>query len=99
MANPGTYKIIAKMQVQPEHLKTFKMLAAELVDKSSKEAGNLHYSLNSARKEPCLMVFTEAWRDKEAIRSHNESEHFARLLPQLLEFCAQEPVTEIYIEE
>lgn len=99
MANPGAYKIIAKMQVQPEHLKTFKMLAAELVACSCAEAGNLHYSLNSGRKEPCLMVFTETWRDKEAIRIHNESEHFTRLLPQLLELCVQEPVTEIYIEE
>ena len=98
MANPGAYKIVAKMLVKPENLEHFQILAAQLVKASAAEEGNLHYSLNVNKKNPCLMAFTECWEDKEAIRIHNATEHFQTILPQLLDLCEGEPVTEMYIE-
>lgn len=94
----GSYKIIAKMKTKPDRVEQFKVLAAQLVRDSAAEPGNLHYSLNTCRKDPCLMVFTECWKDKAAIAEHNASEHFKTVLPQLLALCSEEPVTEIYKE-
>lgn len=91
-------KIVAKMQVKPENLETFKNLAAELVEKSRQEPGNCAYSLNASKKDSCLLAFIETWQDKEALKVHKQTEHFTRILPQLLQLCNEDPVSEMYTE-
>ena len=86
------------MQVSAENVETFKTLAAELVEKSRAEEGNVFYSLNVNKKDPCTLAFIECWKDKAAIKSHNETEHFTRILPRLLALCSQTPTTELYVE-
>jgi len=95
---PGSIKIVAKMPVKEENLEAFCRLAGELVEKSREEAGNVYYSLNVSKKDPCLLTFLECWADKAALKAHNSTEHFTRILPQLLVLCSGEPTTELYIE-
>ena len=91
-------RIVAKMPVAEENLQLFKTLAAELVEKSRQEEGNISYTLNAGKKNPNVLVFIECWRDKEAIKTHNATEHFQRILPQLVALCDGQPESEIYIE-
>lgn len=90
-------KIIAKMPVPAENVQTFKELAAELVERSRQEPGNVFYSLNEG-KEPGMLVFVECWKDKDAIRAHNAMEHFTRILPQLVQLCDGSPTKEVWSE-
>ena len=76
-------KIIAKFQVKPEKIYKFRALGAELVESSRAEAGNLSYTMNVNTTDPLLYAFIEVWKDQAAIDSHNASEHFTRLFPQL----------------
>ena len=95
---PGSIKIVAKMPVAEENVEKFKALAVELVEKSRQEPGNIFYSLNVHRKDPCLLTFIECWKDKDAIKSHNASEHFTRIFPQLAALCNGEPSAEMFVE-
>lgn len=98
MEYTGHIKIVAKMPVAPENVEKFVALASELIEASRKEEGNICYSLNADKKDPNTLVFTECWKDKEAIRFHNHTEHFTRILPQLKDLCCADPSSELYLE-
>ncbi len=88
---------VVKMPVPQENTEKFIALAAELVEKSQKEPGNIYYHLTVSKKDPCCLTFLECWQDKAAIAYHNETEHFTRILPQLLALCDGNPVKETYL--
>ena len=98
MEYTGHIKIVAKFPIAPENAEKFVTLASALIEASRAEAGNIHYSLNTDKKDPNTLVFTECWKDKEAIRFHNRTEHFTRILPQLKELCCGDPSSEMYLE-
>jgi PTH1 family peptidyl-tRNA hydrolase len=58
-----------------------------LVEKSSKESGNISYSLNVSTENPNLFAIIEFWKDQAAIDYHNETPHFKEILPKLAEMC------------
>ena len=76
-------KITAKLIVKEEKIDEFQKLAGELVQKSRAEEGNVSYSLNQSIHDPKIHCFIEIWKDEGVVESHNASEHFTRILPQL----------------
>jgi len=96
MNDPGGIHFVVKMKLAEENVPKFKALAAELVESSRKEAGNIYYCLTVNKKDPNQLVFLECWKDKDAIAFHNETEPFQRILPQLLALCTAPPVKETY---
>lgn len=94
----GTLKIVARMPVKQEKHQQFIALAAELIEKSRQEDGNFHYSLNTSKKDPDCLVFLEAWKDKEALKVHKATEHFQRILPQLVALCDGQPESEMFTQ-
>ena len=94
----GTIAIVAKMPVPQENQEAFLKLAEELVAKSRQEEGNLYYALNVSKKDENCLAFVESWKDKEAVKAHNATEHFQRILPQLRALCVGEPNTELFTQ-
>ena len=90
--------LVVKMPVCAENQEKFRSVAAELIEKSRQEAGNISYCLGTTKKDPEALIFLECWKDREAIAFHNETEHFKRILPQLLALCNGAPTKETYIE-
>ena len=88
---------VVKMPVPQENTEAFLSLAKELVAKSQQEPGNIYYHLTVSKKDPTQLTFLECWKDKAAIAYHNETEHFTRILPQLLALCSGAPVKETYL--
>lgn len=76
-------KIVSKNLIKEDKVEEFKSLMKELVEKSSAEEGNIHYSLNVSINNPRMFTFIEFWRDQEAIDKHNATEHFQRLVPMM----------------
>jgi quinol monooxygenase YgiN len=91
-------KIVANMKVQPEKVAEFKATAKEIVEKSRAEAGNISYSLNQSTGDANTLAFIEIWKDQTALDTHNASEHFTRILPQLGAMCTEAPAIELYTE-
>ena len=92
-------KLVARRRIRPECVEAFQRLAAELVEKSRAEAGNLSYTLNRSLDDPMLFCFLESWRDQAAIDFHNASEHFTRIVPQFAALTEQQLPLERYAEE
>lgn len=91
-------KIVADNFVQEDAVQTFIELAAELVKKSRKEEGNISYSLYEDLSDPSHLTFVEEWKDSDAIRAHNASEHFTKIFPKLGALCVQESIINTYKE-
>ena len=91
-------KIVAKMHVKESCVEEFKAQAEELVAKSQAEQGNIFYSLNVSKEDPCTLAFIECWKDQAAIDFHNATEHFTGILPKLGEMCEGEGSVDIFEE-
>ncbi len=91
-------KILAKIVVKEDRIEQFHNTAAELVEKSRAEEGNVAYTLNQNIKDPAEHMFMEVWKDEDAINEHNASEHFTGIFPKLAEMAKEEPVVELYRE-
>lgn len=90
-------KIVSKNLIREDKVDEFKSLMKELVEKSSAEEGNIHYSLNVSRDNPRMFAFIEFWRDQEAIDKHNATEHFQRLVPMMRDM-RENSVLDIFTE-
>lgn len=91
-------KIVAELVVKEENIDKFQKLAEEIVKKSRLEEGNISYSLNQSIQNPKVHTFIEIWKDEEAIETHNASEHFTRILPQLGDMSEEPAKIELYRE-
>ena len=83
-------KIIADFKVKEDSAEKFMELA--------KEEGNISYHLHENIKDNNQFTFVEEWKDKDAIESHNNSEHFTRIIPEIGALLAEKPVIKIYKE-
>lgn len=82
-------KIVADHFVKEESIDRFMELARELVNESRKETGNISYQLCQHRVDMLHFTFIEEWQDNNAIKAHNSSIHFSRIVPQLRECAAK----------
>ncbi|HHX38068.1 MAG TPA: antibiotic biosynthesis monooxygenase [Clostridiaceae bacterium] len=88
--------IIADFKVMPNKLEQFLSLAKELHSKTLTEEGNVSYIFCKKPDSTYDFAFFEVWHDDLAIEKHNRSEHFTRLIPQMVELCEGEPIVQMY---
>lgn len=91
-------KIVAENFVKPGQVEEFIKKAAPLVAASQKEAGCVYYTLNQDENDKTHLTFIEQWIDEDAITTHNNSDHFTKIVPVLGEFCAKPGKVSIYRE-
>lgn len=75
--------IVAKNIIKEGKLEVFKALAEELINETIKEEGCISYNLNKDINNKNILTFIEEWQDIEAIKAHNNSAHFTKLVPEL----------------
>ena len=90
--------IIAKNIVKADQIEAFKALARELVAETRKEEGNIAYALNQDLKDPTVLTFIERWKDLDAIKAHNASPHFTRIVPLLGPLTTEKGDVRLYQE-
>ena len=90
--------IIAMFELKPECVDTFKGLAAECIDASRKEEGNVDYKFYEGKEDKNKYFFVEVWKDEDAITTHNASAHFQKFAGAFMPMLAKDPVIEQTIE-
>ena len=55
--------IIAIFELKPECVETFKGLAAECIEASRKEEGNVSYNFYTGKEDKNKYFFVEVWKD------------------------------------
>ncbi|MEI0531780.1 putative quinol monooxygenase [Brachyspira pilosicoli] len=88
-------KIIAKNYIKNDKKERFLKLAKELIIESRKEEGCIAYDIYESIDGRSL-TFIEEWKDEEAIKSHNNSNHFKTIVPKLAEFIDGEMDVSLY---
>ncbi|AKN30381.1 antibiotic biosynthesis monooxygenase [Clostridium carboxidivorans P7] len=75
-------RIISKNTLKDGKRDEFLKITKELIEKTRKEDGCIAYHLFEDINNPLILTFVEDWRDEEAIKNHNNTEHFKRIVPQ-----------------
>ncbi len=91
-------KILANRLILEECVEVYLRTASELVSASQAEPGCVTYTLNRCVENPRQFCFIEIWKDQAAIDSHNASEHFTRIVPQLAKLVEISYPVEHYTE-
>ncbi|MDY3808536.1 antibiotic biosynthesis monooxygenase [Desulfovibrio sp. PG-178-WT-4] len=69
-------RIVAELEVLPEHREAMLPAFRAMVEASRAEAGNRAYDLTEDLENPCRFFILEAWASDAAIAEHNASAHF-----------------------
>lgn len=91
-------KIVARLTVKKDKIEEFKKTAEDLIQKSNAEEANIFYTLNQNIKDEQKFAFIECWRDGEALKLHEASEHFQKTFPMLGALTEGSEPVEIYSE-
>ena len=91
-------KIIARSIVKPECMEEYMSVVKELVEKSQAEEGNITYTLNQEKDNPCKVAFLEEWKSQAAFEFHTKTEHFTGIIPKLKVFLESSEPTEFFTE-
>jgi len=90
--------IVASFSIPEDNRERFIELARRLAAGSRAEAGNISYRFVVSRENAGAFAFIEEWADTAAVDSHNASEHFTALVPQMVELSDESPVIAQYEE-
>lgn len=88
--------ILASFEVKNDKLSDFISLCNELIEESRKEKGCISYHLQQNTERENHLVFIEEWESNEAIKQHNTSRHFTRIVPLLVEMCESAPIIQTF---
>jgi quinol monooxygenase YgiN len=73
--------IIAESEIRQDALFEYMRLVKELIAASRREQGCIAYNLYRSLSNPLKFTLIENWENEQAIESHNNSEHFRRIIP------------------
>lgn len=76
------------LSIKPEEESNFLAFAQELVTKSRGEEGNIMYNLYKQTDGDGLYFLCERWKDADAIKFHNATEHYQQFSAKIGDFAA-----------
>lgn len=91
-------RVVAKFNFKPEEKEKAMELCKELVDETRKETGCKGYDLAQSAKDENQYVVLETWESQEVLDVHSASEHFTKIVPQLVKMCVTDPTIESYMQ-
>lgn len=83
-------KVVATNYVKEEEITAYLELCKELVSETVKEAGCICYELFQDNENKTEFSFIEEWESEGHLKAHMESEHFVRLVPQLMALTSKD---------
>ena len=88
--------IIARLSVQDEYNKVFLAAAEKMIQDSNNEEGCLSYRLFNAIDLSTDYIFHEEYKNREAVDTHNSSEHFKTFISLIGSMLSEEPIIEVF---
>ena len=91
-------RVVARDHIKPECKEAALELLKELIAVTRTEPGNISYQFCEDCNAPDYYAMIEIWETEEALKTHMESEHFRRIIPELGEMVAEPTRIEVYSE-
>ncbi len=70
--------IIVRIQPKPDKVEEFLELALHDARNSRKEPGCLRFDVLREKDNPARFAFYEVYKDEDAVKAHQQTEHYAR---------------------
>ena len=70
--------IIVRVQPKPDKIEEFLELALFDARNSRKEPGCLRFDVLREKDNPARFAFYEVYKDEDAVKAHQQTEHYAR---------------------
>ncbi|WP_057913578.1 putative quinol monooxygenase [Peribacillus muralis] len=80
--------IHAGFTINPAKQDAFLAEIQPLIEASRAENGNVSYNLHKDTEKDNQFTMVEIWKDKQAVASHNSSEHFTSFVGKAKEFLS-----------
>lgn len=91
-------KVVAKFNVQPDKKAEALSLFEVLISLTRQEDGCKGYDLAQSTEDENLLVVLESWADQKALDEHSASEHFTKIVPQLVDLCVDAPSIDAFTQ-
>jgi quinol monooxygenase YgiN len=88
--------IHAGFQVHPEKEYDFLAEIRPLIDASRSEEGNISYDLLKDTDKAGSYTMVELWTDMNAVKFHNQTEHFTEFTAKASQFMAAPPQVKLF---
>ncbi|MFP3357480.1 antibiotic biosynthesis monooxygenase [Planococcus sp. 11815] len=91
--------IHAHLQVKPDQEQAFLDEGKTLIEASRQEPGNVQYDLMKSVEKDGHYTMVEVWKDAQAIKAHNASEHFTAFSKKAAGFMSAPMELKVYSGE
>jgi quinol monooxygenase YgiN len=88
--------VVAVMKAKTGMEQEMEKALREIIPKVDAEKGTLAYTLHRAKKEPGKFLMYEKYPDKEALKEHSSTPHFAELFKKIGPMLDGSPVIDMY---
>jgi (4S)-4-hydroxy-5-phosphonooxypentane-2,3-dione isomerase len=80
--------IIVRIEPKPDQIEAFLELATYDARNSRKEPGCLRFDVLRQNDHPHKFAFYEVYKDDDAVKAHQQTEHYARWKREIEALCA-----------
>jgi quinol monooxygenase YgiN len=88
--------IHAGFQVQTDKEEDFLAEIRPLIEASRAEEGNISYDLVKDTEKAGAYTMVELWKDMDAVKFHNQTEHFTSFTAKAPQYFAAPPQVKVY---
>ncbi|RSD28445.1 putative quinol monooxygenase [Mesobacillus subterraneus] len=91
--------IHAGFKVKPESEQEFLKEIKPLIEASRAEEENISYDLMKDSEKAGVYTMVELWKDMDAVKFHNQTDHFSAFTAKAPEFMAAPPEVKLFHAE
>ncbi|WP_282014641.1 putative quinol monooxygenase [Marinifilum flexuosum] len=75
---------VSKLFAKEDKIEKLISMFKEMIEPTKKEKGYILYEMYQDKDNPSVLIVLEQWETKEDFDAHCSSEHFYRIVPQML---------------
>lgn len=91
------YVIVVQLKVKPEKIQDFMVLTLDNARKSRKEPGCVRFDVLRNETETDRFVFYEVYKDRDAHKAHQATEHYLRWKEGVVDLLAEPRISGRYL--
>lgn len=81
---------VSKIYVMEDRGDEFLEVFKRMIEPTKKEKGYIEYEMYQDEEDPSLFIVLEKWESKEDFDSHLKSEHFDKIVPEMVKLMTKE---------
>ena len=81
---------VSKLYVMEDRVEEFLEIFKGMIEPTQKEKGYIEYEMYQDEENPALLIVLEKWETREDFDNHLQSEHFKKIVPEMMKLMSKE---------